>query len=316
MTYCKRVLSILAFSLGLILLLSGFSLLFLPKNNQSEFGMEEVRANGILGEREDTIDVMVVGDSEAYSSISPMQLWRETGYTAYVAATSGQTLDYSFLMVQRAFQAQKPKLVILETNAVYREIPKSKVDISMLGKYFSVFLYHDRWKDLAWTDLTEQADYTWTDDYKGYRHSVEIQPSKDTDYKHETQEIAPIPKVNLSYVEAIRDLCQENGAQLLLLRTPSTLNWSYAKYNGILDLAEELDCPQMDMNLMNDQLQIDWNRDTRDAGDHLNAYGAAKVTRYLAGYLQETGLFQDHRSDLSYSPWQEALKRYEAATGF
>ena len=49
MTYCKRVLSILAFSLGLILLLSGASLLFLPKNNQSEFGMEEVRANGILG---------------------------------------------------------------------------------------------------------------------------------------------------------------------------------------------------------------------------------------------------------------------------
>ena len=60
MVKTKRVLALVGFLAGLLGILVGLSALFVPKNNMSEFGMEEVTANGILGERENSIDVLAV----------------------------------------------------------------------------------------------------------------------------------------------------------------------------------------------------------------------------------------------------------------
>ena len=48
MIYVKRMLSFVMFSVVLAALLLAASLVFYPKNNMSEFGMEEAQANGIL----------------------------------------------------------------------------------------------------------------------------------------------------------------------------------------------------------------------------------------------------------------------------
>lgn len=315
MIYVKRGIGILTFLLGLAGLLLVSSFVFVPKNNTEECGMEEVSANGILGEKENTIDVLIVGDSESYASISPMQLWRDAGYTAYVTGTSAQTLDYSLQMVKRAFLTQTPKIVILETNAVYRDVSDAKAMISYLGEYFSIFQYHNRWKHIRWDDFKEDVNYTWTNDFKGYRHSKAVKSCEKKDYMKETSETADIPAGNIEYVKEIKKLCDEHGAKLLLLRTPSTLNWNYAKHNGMKKMAEELGCEQIDMNLMDEEVQIDWETDTRDKGDHLNDYGAEKVTRVLTEYLKETKLLCDHREDAAFRGWNEALKRYTDVTG-
>ena len=143
MVKTKRVLALVGFLAGLLGILVGLSALFVPKNNMSEFGMEEVTANGILGERENSIDVLVLGDSEAYSSITPMDLWRDKGYTAYVCGTSSQTLDYTLELFIRALENQKPKVVILETDAIYREVPSQKAIFTRLANHLAVFRYHN-----------------------------------------------------------------------------------------------------------------------------------------------------------------------------
>ena len=61
--YIQRIVKTCAFFLGLALLLALVSRVLTPKDNTEEAGMEEVYANAILGEKEHTIDVLIVGDS-------------------------------------------------------------------------------------------------------------------------------------------------------------------------------------------------------------------------------------------------------------
>ena len=308
MIYIKSGIKVILFSGGFILLLILFSELFIPKNNMEEYGMEEVEANGILGEKKNTIDVLIVGDSEAYTAISPAQIWKETGITAYVSSSSVQTLDYTYQLVKRAFKNQSPKLVILESNAVYREVPAAQAALSLLKECFPVFQYHSRWKHLNINDLTGTVNYTWTTAAKGYRGSTTINPSENKEYMQKTEHAVKVSSINSMYVKAIKKLCDKHGAKFLLLRTPSTVNWNYAMHNGIIQFAREIGCEQIDMNLgMNEIIKIDWDKDTRDKGDHLNDYGAMKVTKFVAEYLKQTKLFQDHSTDPEYAKWNETI---------
>lgn len=311
MIYAKRILAFFLFAVFLMAILLAASFVFMPKNNMSEFGMEEAQANGILGEKENTIDVLVLGDSESYSAITPMQIWKDAGYTAYVCGTSAQSLNYTSVLLRRAFEKQQPKVVILETNAIYRKISSNQAVGTELANYFSVFQYHNRWKSLGLHDFTGKAKFTWTDDYKGYRYRTKVDPARQKEYMKPTDKAAGIPNLNIQYVREMKQFCDENGSRLVLVSTPSTVNWNFQRHNGIQKLANDIGCEYMDLNLMNDRIQIDWSKDTRDKGDHLNHFGAVKVSRFLSEYLKETGLLTDHREDPAYAKWNDSLKKYE-----
>lgn len=311
MKYTKRFFTAFLFVLGLVGLLILSSHLFLPKSNKEGLGMEDARANGIVGEKDNTVDILILGDSESYASFIPLELWRDTGYTSYICGTSRQTLDYTKIMLRKAFNKQSPKIVLLETNAIFRKQSKSNILFTRLGEKFSVFRYHNRWKALGWSDIKKSADFTWSDDYKGFRHSTVIKPVKKTDYIKSTQEAEHIPKLNRFCVQTIKEFCDANGARLIFYSAPSTVNWNMARHNSIQALVSELNCDYIDMNLLTKEIQIDWSKDTRDKGDHLNYFGAKKVTSYMSDYLSKTGLLTGHRGDPDYAKWDEALNRFE-----
>lgn len=314
MKYVKRILTISLFILGLAGILLASSYVFVPKNNAADSGMEESRANGVLGEKSNTLDIVILGDSESTCSFVPLQLWKDTGYTSYVCGTNAQTLDYTNVMLKRVFTKQSPKIVLLETNALYRKQSIINIMFTRLCEKFTVFRYHDRWKILGWGDFNNKSDYTWTDDLKGYVYSTIVNPSQKSKYMLITDKKEEIPTLNRNSVQEIKKFCDNNGAKLILVSAPTTLLWNYARHNAMKEFSSELGCEYIDMNLLTKKIPIDWKKDTRDKGDHLNYFGATKVTKYMSSYLKSTGLLVNHKNDPVYKDWDKALARFEKTT--
>ena len=100
----KNVIRGAAFMLGLLVLLEGASLLFKPRRKYVEGGVHDQAANGILSEPENTIDMVVLGDSETYCAIVPLRMWAKHGITSFVCGTSAQKLCYSEEFLHKAFR--------------------------------------------------------------------------------------------------------------------------------------------------------------------------------------------------------------------
>ena len=306
----KRISACVAFLLILAILLLGTSYLFAPKSNLQDIGVKCAAANAILDEKENTIDVLVLGDSGTYASVSPMQMWKEHGMTAYVCATSAQYLSLSDVLLKQAFEKQSPKIVVLEAYTIYRKM-RFKISVTnRIEGLFSIFKFHNRWKAIGRLDALRFLNTDITDDYKGYRHFTGCVPVEESNFANPTDEVMEIQPLNEEYVKSMAEFCRENGAELVLVNIPNAKYWSYAKHNGIQQLADKYGITYIDMNTVNDEVGIDWHSDTIDMGDHLNYYGAVKATKYLGNFLEENYSLPDHRGEAEYSDWNEALERY------
>ena len=106
----KQITASVAFAMIFVVLLLISSYIFMPKNNLEEFGMEDATANGILGEKSDTIDVLVLGDSEAYSSITPCRYGMITATPFMCAPQAGSIFLIPKACSSRHLKSKSPKL--------------------------------------------------------------------------------------------------------------------------------------------------------------------------------------------------------------
>lgn len=273
----------------LALLTALFSWYFYPKNNSPEAGIQDYTASGFLAEPENSLDMVILGDSIPLCAFSPQAIAGQTGISGYVCATTGQTLPKSETFLREFFRRQSPKLVVLEANHLYKEF--SDLDAATEALYRSVPLlrYHDNWKFLKPAQSLAPVRYTVRIPEKGYYEKEETVPGENGDYMSSFQGFAEIPENAQRIVRALSALCERQGARLLLLSAPSAANWNNASHNAVEALAEELGVSYVDMNL--EEVHIDWTQDTPDAGDHLNGSGAQKASRWLGEFLSQTGLF-------------------------
>lgn len=293
-----------------VLLLASASFVVMPKNNQAAFGMKHQEAHGIMGEPSNSIDVVFIGDSETTSSISPLQMWKEQGFTSYVCATNGQNLPYSLTLLNRVLANQSPKVIAIEANSLYAPFSITDSATRMLQDIFPVFEYHDRWKTLSINDFTTMPKTTWSDPLKGFYINEAVLPADAFSHMAPSDACEDLPALNEYYLAKFVDRCRKAGATPVIIATPSTVCWSTARHNGMSNAASRLKVDFIDLNVAPSQINIDWNTDTRDAGDHLNYKGASKVSQGLGTILKQRFGFDQSTDGPAAKRWDEAWRCY------
>ena len=307
----KNIIKTIVFIVILGGMLAFLSLVFEPKDNNKDYDTRSLGANGILGEPKNTIDVVILGDSLARSSISPLQLFNEYGIASYSLTKSGENLYEAYDFVHESMKNQNLKLVIIDSHILFWTIKMNDVLNNKLNNFLKVFKYHNRWKELNINDLTiiNNKNYIYTDRYKGFMIKDKTNPVIDYKEKINNNKKEKISIYKMFYLNKILKECNDNGIKVLFVSTPSYKSWNYAEYNSMIEFTNARQIPYLDFN-PNNLADINWQDETDDKGDHINYKGAYKVTSYIGKYLMENYNLTDHRSDDNYTKWHRLFNDY------
>lgn len=275
-------------------------------------------------EEEDTIDVIFLGSSHAASSFIPQELYNNYGITSYNLGCEQQNLVTSYFWLKEALRYQKPKAVVLDCyflflysgyeplnsaesctrkaldymkwSLVKREAVKTICELdqyqSLVSYYLPNIRYHARWMNLSENDFFSEIDECV--EYKGYTPLSEyagLEGYEPFEADMSASDIDMVPLME-TYLNKIVELCKNEGISFILTKTP-TLNVNLEKYNTIKKYAEEHNIDYFDFNEKNLYEKVDFcfATDLRDA-DHLNLWGAKKITNYIGRVLSEQYDFQ------------------------
>lgn len=299
-------------AIGLVLVVA-LGPIFQPKSNTAEAGMINASSNAFTGEAPNTIDAVFIGDSETYTSLSPMEMWQSHGLATYNCSTSGQTLPYCSTFLNRVLKTQRPKVVFLEANALFRRFSYEKVAARAVNDAFPALEYHDRWKQLSLEDFIIDPDHTWTDSLKGFKLRFSYKPTTEETIakcKAANGDKTDVPARNRNILKSMKERCEEAGAQLVVISTPTKVNWNEKRRDTMLEIADEYGIEFIDMNLGEQPVDIDWSCESYDGGDHVNYSGAKKVSAMMADILVNQYGLEDHRGDAAYGSFDAALPEY------
>lgn len=283
-------------------------------------------------------DVIFIGDCEVYANFTPLELYRQAGITAYIRGSAQQMIWQSYYLLKETFSYESPRAVVLNVNAMRYDEPVSEAynrmtidnmrwspekagiilasmteEESFLSYVFPVLRYHSRFDELTREDV-EYLFKTRRNTWKGHLINQEVEPVGTLPaVRRLTDE--RFGEVCYGYLDRIRQLCEENGAELILVKAPSVYPHWYEAYDSqIRSYAEQYGLSYYNFLEDAEVIGIDYQTDTYDAGLHLNLAGATKLSRYFADILSGEHGIPDHRSDTQINQeYTLLLEQYDAA---
>ena len=309
----KKALKPVAFLLVLVCLLIGTSYFVAPKEYENVYDIQLVnrKIDAVSQEKENTLDVLFTGDSEASNTFSPFQYWKEQGIASYNLGGSAQRLNDCYTVLEEVLKHQKPKILVLEPNTLFRKnavYNKEDSVLMMAEQIFPVLHHHNIYKsiNLGVNLIGATKENAYADQCKGYYARVKIRPYQGSDQYMKTnkRETAIYPET-MKYFEKIVQLCKENQVELIMVSSPSPKNWSDERHDVIQALCDNYGITYYDLNKLDNALALDWTTDTLDRGDHLNINGSKKVNAYFGKILKEKYHIPDHRGEADYAIWDQ-----------
>ena len=308
----RNIIKLTAFVLFLCVIFGAFTLILMPKTNTKEAGFKHVSAYSIINEAPDTIDVLILGTSQAYCSFIPLEIWKDIGVTSYVCSTPSQPLFYTEEFLQKALETQTPKLIVLETDSIFEKFSETSILEHKLEKALPLIAYHSRWKELTSEDFVFKYDYSQRHLGKGFVYDYRSVGRVGSDYMVPSDDVKNILSSSIYYLERIINICDQKNIELIFVSSLSAANWDYSKHNAVETIAQKYNIEYIDVNLIPEEVGLDWDNDWLDEGKHLNYYGAKKFTKWFATYLQKFDLLTDKRDLAEYHCWNEDAKQMDS----
>ncbi len=277
-------------------------------------------------------DVLFVGNSTIMDGVIPAELWNAHGISSYILCAEYNDMDREPMMLRMALDYCKPRLVVLNvdnywgksepenTLVGYHEFvdafPLSETKIRTVFELYPdnesraqlllpLYIYHDRWKELGTNDFRKRNQSRL---FKGYELTLE---------REEINPAAPVSPRNgtlmdgaygIESIKTIVSLCRERGMDVLLVTVPYEANEEEMVLTaGIHKLAAELDVPYI--NFFDRMELFDTTTDFKDI-NHVNLFGAEKVTEMLGEYMKAHYDLPDHRNEEAFASWHEDYEDY------
>lgn len=281
-------------------------------------------------------EVIFVGDCEVYENFSPITLYEEYGITSYIRGSAQQLAWQSYYLLEDTLRYEKPKVVVFNVLALKYDEPQSEaynrmtIDgmkwssskigaiqasmtdrESMLDYIFPILRYHSRWSDLSSDDIK----YMFHKDkvaHNGYYMRVDVRPAEGFPEPDKLADYT-LGSNAMYYLDKMRMLCEENDIEFVLVKSPSLFPHWYDEWDEqIVDYAEKYGLDYFNYEKLAEEIGIDYNTDTYDAGLHMNLAGAEKLSRYFGAYLKENYDLTDYREDPEYQKvYEEKIRFYD-----
>ena len=331
----KKKIFIIIVSISLII-----STFFLLQNLLVPKYISEVPEGSLIAEyyNEEKYDhnVIFIGDCEVYENFSPITLWQNFGIKSYIRGSAQQLIWQSYYLMEETLQYEKPDVIVFNVLSLKYDEPQSEAynrlnldgmkwskskwnaiqasmteEESIIDYILPLLRYHQRWSELT----SEDFDYMFKTkpqlshngflmrvDELGVNTVPEAQPLADYQFSENCYK----------YLDKMVELCQDNGVQLVLIKAPSLYPAWYDQWDKqMIDYAKKNHIDYINFLDYIEEIGLDFQHDTYDAGLHLNLSGAEKLSNYFGDYLQSKYHIKDSRQDKNVAiRWNQKIKFY------
>lgn len=303
------------------------------------------RFSGFYAEKNNTLDIIMIGSSPVFPYYAAPKLWGETGIAMYPLSSNMQRPAAMKYLVEEAEKTQSPELYIFEmrmftiedeglsanmayTRGVTDNMKYSRQRIrtiqalvpeddeeGRLSYYLDIIKYHTNWKMLALPSEWANMAYHKASPLKGYTFKDEVGPQPMPDCGGAEGETA-IPPEQEAYLRDLLEFLKSSGKDALFIVSPYGESLEEQQmFNYMAAITDSYGYPFLNMNNYYEEIGIIFEEDFADYGSHTNAIGAEKCTDFLREYLLKHYSFQDKRGEAAYRSWDDSYTLWESGIG-
>lgn len=330
----KVIVSILVFGIFFVII----SAILRGKSVEGIFDYTR-KIDGFYEEPKESLDVVVIGSSNAFCNIGAMELWENFGIPAYLFANGNQTAEESLFYLQEVYKTQTPKVVMLEMHRFkdatdtetinpYFEwnmsgIPWSKEKVEFMNKipkddrwmaFLDIGVFHSRWKELSKLDFTYPFTAKERNIYKGSTVVFvsggldNVEGASIEDVSFDIRDGSVLTAENKDYLEKFISCAKEHGSEVVLFYAPVPWNYNLDLEDDVRKIGEKYDTELWAYGNPADY-GLDYFDDYMDSG-HMNLHGQEHFTQIIGERLVETFDLPDRREEPNWSYYEADYQKY------